>query len=243
VAGSFPRHSAGGVQPAYFGNAPVFGRVGIGGAGEASAQLPAAFTLIRPAMAAPVAPVAAASASRHIVAARNGWASAESIGWSACVLARDGFALWGFVGFSATAVLGHCGPVALAALALFLVGTWFGWAGGWCYGPRLLVDVVTLLTFFGHPGGRGVRRRRALAVAFGVCLTWAVAVQFVGAFAYDVVGWTTVPFSWSRRASEGKPLFFTDPDEARREAWRGGSVEQQKSTLPRAGRVSSVVDP
>jgi hypothetical protein len=224
-------HSAGGVQPALLRHAPLFGQVGIGGAGEASAQLPAAFTLIPAAMAAPVAPVAAASRlfGTSLLQGMAGLLLSPSRGLLAFSPAMV-FALWGFVRVFRDSRFGALRPVALAALALFLVvARWFGWAGGWCYGPRLLVDVVTLLTFLAIPVAEEVRRRRALAVAFGVCLTWAVAVQFVGAFAYDVVGWNDRPFFVVKRAGEGKPLFFTDPDEARREAWaRGGSVEQQK---------------
>jgi hypothetical protein len=215
----------------YFGTPFVFGQVGIGGAGEASAQLPAAFTLIPAAMAAPVAPVAAASRlfGTSLLQGMAGLLLSPSRGLLAFSPAMV-FALWGFVRVFRDSRFAALRPVALAALALFLVvARWFGWAGGWCYGPRLLVDVVTLLAFLAIPVAEEVRRRRVLAVAFGVCFTWAVAVQFVGAFAYDVVGWNDRPLFVVKRAGEERPVFFTDPDEARREAWaRGGSVEQQK---------------
>ena len=215
----------------YFGTLFVFGQVSIGGAAEASAQLPAAFTLIPVAVAAPVTPVAAASRlfGTSLLEGMAGLLLSPSRGLLAFSPAIV-FTFWGFVRVFRDSRFAALRPVALAALALFLVvARWFGWAGGWCYGPRLLVDAVTLLAFLAIPVAEEIRRRRALAAAFGVCLTWAVTVQFVGAFAYDIVGWNDRPFFVVKRAGEEKPLYFTNPDEARREVWaRGGWVEQQK---------------
>ena len=215
----------------YFGTLLVLGQMNIGAAAEASTQLPAEFTLIPMAMAAPVTPVAAVSRffGTSLLEGLAGLLLSPSRGLLTFSPAI-GFAFWGLVRAFRDSRFSALRPVGLAALALFLVAArWFGWAGGWCYGPRLLVDGVTLLAFLAIPVAEEIRRRRTLAVAFAVCFIWAVAVQFVGAFAYDVVGWNERTLFVVKRPGEGKPLFFTDPDEARREAWaRSGSVEQQK---------------
>ncbi len=186
----------------------------IGGAAEASAQLPAEFTLIPMAMAAPVTPVATTVSRFFGTSLLEGMAglllspSRGLLTFSPAI----GFAFWGLVRAFRDSRFSALRPVGLAALALFLVAArWFGWAGGWCYGPRLLVDGVTLLAFLAIPVAEEIRRRRALAVAFAVCFTWAVAVQFVGAFAYDVVGWNDRSFFRGQASGRGEATFLHRP--------------------------------
>ena len=134
-------------------------------------------------------------------------------------------ALWGFVRIFRDRRFSALRPVGLAALAMCLVvARWSGWWGGWCYGPRLLADAVTLL-----PVAEEIRNRRALAATFGVCLAWAVAVQGVGAFAYDVVGWNDRTLFAVKLPGEESLRLFTDPDQARRETWaKGGTIEERR---------------
>ncbi|MBN2575173.1 MAG: hypothetical protein JXP73_11480 [Deltaproteobacteria bacterium] len=116
-------------------------------------------------------------------------------------------------------------PVSIAALAMcLLVARWHGWWGGWCYGYRLLVDAVTLLAFLAIPVAEHIRSRRPLAAGFAVCLFWAVGVQVVGAYAYDVVSWNDRPFLSVKLPDSEEPLLFLDEDEARRQARARGGV-------------------
>jgi hypothetical protein len=143
------------------------------------------------------------------------------------------FALWGLVHSWRDRRFVALRPVGLAAVAMgVMVARWTGWWGGWCYGSRLLVEAVTLLAFLAIPIAEQVRRRRVLAVGFAVCLAWSVAVQFVGAFAYDVVGWNNRPLFVVQVPGEERSLLFADPDEARRVSWaRGGTVKHQECDI------------
>jgi hypothetical protein len=213
-----------------FGTLIVLGQVDVGGAATAGTQAPVAFALVPMAVAATGSPVITATSL-------FGTSVLEGIGGILVSPSRGLFvfspvmvlAFWGLVRIFRDGRFSTLRPVGLTALALCLVvARWHGWWGGWCYGPRLLADVVVLLAFLAIPVAEEVRNRRALAVAFGVCLTWAVAVQFVGAFAYDVVGWNDRALFAVKLPGNETPLRFSDPDEARREAWaRGGSVEEQ----------------
>jgi hypothetical protein len=140
------------------------------------------------------------------------------------------FAFWGLVRVFRDSRFVALRPVGLAALALFLVvARWYGWTGGWAYGPRLLADAGTLLAFLAIPVAEEIRRSRARAAAFAVCLAWSVAVQVVGAFAYDVAGWNERVLFVVSEPGKQRPVFFTAAEEARREVWaHGGSVEERK---------------
>ena len=110
-----------------------------------------------------------------------------------------------------------------------VVARWFGWTGGWAYGPRLLADAGTLLAFLAIPVAEEIRRSRTRAAAFGVCLAWSVAVQVVGAFAYDVTGWNERVLFVVTQPGKERPILFTTAEEARREVWaHGGSMEERK---------------
>jgi hypothetical protein len=87
----------------------------------------------------------------------------------------------------------------LGAAALghwILIGRWSEWHGGECFGPRMLTDVLPLLFLF-LPDGM------ALSGALGrLLLALSVAVQALGAFAYD--------YRWER--------LFQRPPQASQEA-------------------------
>jgi hypothetical protein len=211
-----------------FGTLLVFGQVDVGGGATGSAQIPAAVPLIPVAMAAPVG-----TAGRYfhtsLLRGIGGILVSPSRGllvFSPVVIA----AFWGLLRVFRDRRFSALRPVGLAAVALcLLVARWTGWWGGWCYGPRLLTDAVTLLAFLAIPVAQEIRNRRVLAATFGICLAWAVAVQIVGAFAYDVVGWNDRTLFAVKLPESERLLLFTDLDEARRETWaRGGSIEERR---------------
>jgi hypothetical protein len=214
-----------------FGTLLVLGQVDVGAGAGGSAQVPAAVTLIPMAAAASGGPVATASRYFHtsLLDGLGGILVSPSRGllvFSPVAIA----AFWGLLRVFRDSRFSALRPVGLAGLALCLVVVrWTGWWGGWCYGPRLLADAVTLLAFLAIPVAEEIRNRRALAVTFGVCLTWSVAVQVVGAFAYDVVGWNNRALFVVKLPGNEQPLLFSEAEEARREAWaRGGSIEEQE---------------
>src|SRR5262249_3867075 len=61
-----------------------------------------------------------------------------------------------------------------------------------------------------------------LTVAFGMAFLWSVAVQVVGAFAYDVTGWNARTGYLVQQAAAETPLLVFDEDEARRQASQPG---------------------
>lgn len=109
----------------------------------------------------------------------------------------------------------HRGPAPFRALALGLplvvlvVGKWFMWWGGHCFGPRLLADTTPVLCFFLYPLGELLSRRRALGVLFGFAAGLSVAVHALGAFAYDG--------RWDAAAE-------TDRNPGRLWSWRRGPI-------------------
>lgn len=81
-------------------------------------------------------------------------------------------------------------PLSVAALALFLFSAkWHNWWGGWSYGYRLVVDVVPLLVLLVPPVLDWLWGRRVLMGVCALLVAWSVGMQWVGAYAYDVVGW------------------------------------------------------
>lgn len=100
------------------------------------------------------------------------------------------FSLWGAVRAWRDDKFSSLRPLTTAVLAI--VGTesfHFDWWGGWSFGYRHLVDLSPLLAIFLCPiAGRlfepGWPRR-----VFASATAWSVAVQFLGAWAYDQTGW------------------------------------------------------
>lgn len=136
--------------------------------------------------------------------------------------------------------------VAASATTCLFVAGWFSWWGGWSYGPRLLSDVLVLLAFLAIPVAEEIRSRRGLSLIFGACLAWSVSVQFVGAFAYDVVSWN-VRRVFAVKTSDARLVrLFVDRSEAEQAAWAlRGSVEERTSdvdTLQGHSRLWSIRD-
>ncbi len=122
------------------------------------------------------------------------------------------FALFGFVSAWSDQRFTSLQPLTVAFVAQLVVASkWFDWWGGWCYGYRPIVDTMPLLAILLVPAVERVALRKTYGFAFALLLAWSIGVQFVGAFAYDVVGWNaraekqTVPSpppSGSKNASD-----------------------------------------
>ena len=67
---------------------------------------------------------------------------------------------------------------ALAHIALYSV--WYGWDGGWCWGPRFLVPIVPLLMPLALPVIDRARRRLGGRMALGLVAVVSLAVQLSG---------------------------------------------------------------
>jgi hypothetical protein len=119
-------------------------------------------------------------------------------------------------------------PLTIAVgIVLVIESKHFDWWSGWAYGYRHVVDTCVLLAIFLIPAVRWFMPRKWLAVYF-VLLAWSIAVQVIGAFAYDVVGWN---FRWlgTRVLMPGRAtsVIVTDPVELQHVLERGaGSLGQ-----------------
>ena len=100
-------------------------------------------------------------------------------------------------------------PLQAAVVLLFLVaGKWFDWWGGSTWGYRSIVDTTPFLALLMIPVVEKMIANRALRVVFAALLLWSVAVQFVGAYSYSLIGWTN---QWSEH---------DNPDHASLWQWR-----------------------
>ena len=89
-----------------------------------------------------------------------------------------------------------------------LLSKWRG-TGGWCFGPRLLVDATPLLVLLMIPAFKWLGRGRVVLVTLGVLLAISIAVQLAGLSMFDF-GWYGLlpatrydePAFWSIRHSE-----------------------------------------
>lgn len=97
-------------------------------------------------------------------------------------------------------------PFAAAVPLLFVVQfKFFDWWGGWSFGYRHLVDTAPLLAVLASPALDWTLARRWRSIVAGAALIWSIAVQCVGAFAYNVVGWN------ARRGADGRPMNIDRP--------------------------------
>jgi len=78
-------------------------------------------------------------------------------------------------------------PLTIAvALVLGVHAKWSVWWGGDCYGYRIIGDLAVTLVVFLVPTAQWILERRARAVLFAIACGWAIVLQAIGAFAYDV---------------------------------------------------------
>jgi hypothetical protein len=133
--------------------------------------------------------------------------------------------LWGVVRVWRDPAWKDLRPVALAAVAMFLLAAkWFDWWGGWCYGYRPIVDVVLLLSFLAIPVIPWIKGRWRLLLCATLCC-WSFGLQALGAYCYDVSGWNG---RWVFDVNGPGPnhrVTYNDYEEAARHAReRGGTV-------------------
>ncbi|WP_165073211.1 hypothetical protein [Paludisphaera rhizosphaerae] len=90
------------------------------------------------------------------------------------------------------------------ALHVVLVAAWWEWAGGYCYGSRLLTDVLPLLALAATPVAASLMQRRSGRAGLAVMLVVGLLVQLPcitnEAHRWNLVqprdlwGWSTAPF-------------------------------------------------
>jgi len=104
------------------------------------------------------------------------------------------FMVFGFVG----AVMAwrdpqHYAPLiplqAAVLVQIVLAAMWFDWWGGFSYGPRPLVDAGVFLTLLMIPVLARVGQANWMRGIFVTLLLYSVAVQAIGAWAYNESGW------------------------------------------------------
>jgi hypothetical protein len=108
--------------------------------------------------------------------------------------------------------------ISLAAL-LGIAFKWFDWWGGWCYGYRPIVDAMPIFALLLIPVIGWICRKKAVMAVFAVLLAWSVAVQAVGAFAYDLTGWNNRSLGWEvDLLNQETPVFVETIEEVNRVA-------------------------
>ncbi len=115
-------------------------------------------------------------------------------------------------------------PLGVAVLVILCVAAkHYDWWGGWAYGYRHAVDLAPVLSLLLVPVLGGILASRLLRIAFGALTAWSIAVQAIGAFAYDTSGWNARPAYHVQLGTD--EILKVDEDEARqlvRE--RGGRI-------------------
>ena len=105
-------------------------------------------------------------------------------------------------------------PLAAAMLVLLAIAfKWFDWWGGWCYGPRPIVDTMPYFVLMLIPVIEWVCRRRAVLAVFLLLLVWSVGVQALGAFTYEMFGWNKAALAEVYVAGRSKPILAETPEE------------------------------
>lgn len=81
-------------------------------------------------------------------------------------------------------------PLTLAAILVIAIeGRHYDWWGGWSWSYRKIVDITPVLALLLMPIIGAVLRRRWAVGAYLALLAISMAIQFVGAFAFDLDGW------------------------------------------------------
>jgi len=90
-----------------------------------------------------------------------------------------------------------------------VMSKWHAWAGGWSFGPRMLVDITPLLILLMIPALEWLGQGRGVVVVLTTFIVISVAVQLVGLSMFDAgwyrqldsIGYNEAAF-WSVRSSE-----------------------------------------
>lgn len=102
------------------------------------------------------------------------------------------FALWGSVEAWQDVRFRFLRPLSLATLGLWLIAfSWYDWWGGWTFAYRPLVDTMPILALLFLPVIGTITTRALVRGVFYSLLVWSVAVQSIGAFAFNVNEWNS----------------------------------------------------
>jgi len=72
----------------------------------------------------------------------------------------------------------------ISAGELLLYAKWWCWWGGWCFGPRILTDILPLLTILLIPAIEKIRTSAFFKMAFAAAVVVSFGVQVIGAYFY-----------------------------------------------------------
>lgn len=101
------------------------------------------------------------------------------------------FALWGAASSWKDRRWSELRPLSIAVVIIWCINArHFDWWSGWSFGYRHIVDTSLLLCILIAPIIEHVVRKRLLLGVFAMLLTFSIGVQFLGAMAYDVGGWS-----------------------------------------------------
>jgi hypothetical protein len=105
-------------------------------------------------------------------------------------------------------------PLAAGMGVLLVVAfKWFDWWGGWCYGPRPIVDTMPFLALMLIPVIGWVCRHKAALAVFLVLLAWSAGMQALGALTYDMFGWNKRAVAEVYVAGRSEPITVTSRQE------------------------------
>ncbi|MGE5645223.1 MAG: hypothetical protein ACM336_05465 [Acidobacteriota bacterium] len=92
-----------------------------------------------------------------------------------------------------------CGLYAM--LQVLVVANWPAWWGGFCWGPRLLTEIIPTLMLLVALGVRRFAASRKWMLAFVGFAAWSVFVQAVGVYCYPNGAWDAAPVSVDVRSA------------------------------------------
>ena len=116
-------------------------------------------------------------------------------------------------------------PLQVAALLIIVVAAkWYDWWGGSTWGYRSIVDTVPFLALLMIPVIERVVADRRILALFGALLLWSAAVQFIGAWTYNHVGWVE---QWEEHDNPDKASLWrwTHPQIA----WHAANFGEQRA--------------
>lgn len=116
---------------------------------------------------------------------------------------------------------------------IILISKWFSWYGGWCYGPRLLTDIIPCLIILLIPGINVITRLPLVKIVFIFTLALSITTQVIGSFFYDLqCGWDGTP---TRVELDESRLWDWRDNQILRTISDGPKLEPHRELLKRLG--------
>ena len=98
-------------------------------------------------------------------------------------------------------------PLILGAIAIIMIqAKWFDWWSGWSYGYRHIVDTTPIFAIYLIPVIDSILTSKLRSCIFFLLLGWAIFVQALGAFAYDIGGWNNKTYYTLHIPPDGLPM-------------------------------------